>query len=112
MDMKELAEVTTAALKSAQEENRNLLKAAQEKTDQAIAEVKAFGTITTETNVKLTELNEKSIEAHKRLLDLEQKMATRPGLKVATTCRRNQSLTSSLNRKNTKKRGGPVASRK
>jgi HK97 family phage major capsid protein len=79
MEMKEILEATKAALESAQQENRAMLKAAQDKTDQAIAEVKQFGTITTETNKQLTELNEKSIEAHKRLLELEQKLALKPG---------------------------------
>lgn len=85
-DLKVLAEATEKALK----EMKSGVDKSRELAERAEAEVKRFGTITGDTNTKLTEigdglkklsdgLDEKVQELKTRTLDLEQKLATRPG---------------------------------
>jgi HK97 family phage major capsid protein len=75
----EMKEAITAALKELTTEHQKSLKEAKETVEKALDEVKRLGTITTETNAKLTEVGTKGQTVQAELLELQQKFA---GLKL------------------------------
>lgn len=74
IDIPGVKEAIKQSLDDLTKEHKEALKLSKETTEQALAEVKKFGTLTTETNVKLTEIGTKTQELQAQFLDMQQKV--------------------------------------